>query len=167
MLSRLILATAVAVPVALAACEPNAQQQAQQAQPAAPRVTDSLTIESEGGVRHVFRIEVAVTPEQKATGLMFRRELAADAGMLFTYDSPQVIQMWMRNTLIPLDMVFIAADGRVINVAERTVPESLAIIPSAGQALGVLEVAGGTAARLRIRPGDKVIHPFFGTAPRP
>ena len=168
MLSRLILATAVAVPVVLAACEPDAQQQAQQAQPAgAPRATDSLTIESAGGIRHVFRIEVAVTPEQKATGLMFRRELGADAGMLFTYETPQVIQMWMRNTLIPLDMVFIAADGRVINIAERTVPESLAIIPSAGAAIGVLEVAGGTAARLRIRPGDRVIHPFFGTAPRP
>ncbi len=166
MLTRVLFATAAALAVGLAACEPNAQQQAQ-VPAAAPRATDSLTIESGGGVRHVFRIEVAVTPEQKATGLMFRRELAADAGMLFTYETPQVIQMWMRNTLIPLDMVFIGADGRVINVAERTVPESLAIIPSAGPAIGVLEVAGGTAARLRIRPGDRVIHPFFGTAPRP
>jgi uncharacterized membrane protein (UPF0127 family) len=162
-ISRLLIATGVALAVGLAACEPNAQQQAQQA---APQPTDILTIEGDGG-RHVFRIEVAVTPEQKATGLMFRRELAPDAGMLFTYDTPQLIQMWMRNTYIPLDMVFIGANGRVLNIAERTVPESLAIVPSAGPAVGVLEVAGGTAARLRIRPGDRVIHPFFGTAAQP
>jgi uncharacterized membrane protein (UPF0127 family) len=161
---RVVLAAFIALGVGLSACGQNAQPQAQQqAQPARP--TETLTIES-GGARHVFRIEVAVTPEQKATGLMFRRELAADAGMLFTYDMPQIIQMWMRNTHIPLDMVFIAADGRVINIAERTIPETLTIIPSAAPAVGVLEVAGGTAARLRIRPGDSVLHPYFGTAAR-
>ncbi|MBM3506926.1 MAG: DUF192 domain-containing protein [Alphaproteobacteria bacterium] len=164
-MQRLLFGAFVASAVALAACEPNAQQQTQAQAPAAQR-TDQLFIETASG-RHPFRIEVAVTPEQKATGLMFRRELAPDAGMLFTYEQPQIIQMWMRNTYIPLDMVFVGADGRVINVAERTVPESLTIVPSAAPAVGVVELVGGTAARLRIRPGNRVLHPFFGTAAAP
>jgi uncharacterized membrane protein (UPF0127 family) len=96
---------------------------------------------------------------------MFRGALAADAGMLFDYRFAQRITMWMRNTLIPLDMIFIGVDGRVINVAERTIPHSEAIIASKGRARAVLEVNGGTASRLGIKPGTKIYHHIFGTAP--
>lgn len=159
-----IVRAAFAVVLALGACNDPPQAQVAQA-PVAGQPTDKLTIETDLGPQ-VFRIEVAVTPEQKTTGLMFRRELAADAGMLFPYEQPQIITMWMRNTYLPLDMVFIGADGRVVNVAERTVPESLATIPSNGPAKGVLEVNAGTAARLHIKPGDRVVHSLFGTAAR-
>ena len=92
---------------------------------------------------------------------MFRRKLAPDAGMLFDYKVPQRITMWMKNTYIPLDMLFIGAGGRIVNIAERTVPRSLAAISSDGNAQAVLEVNGGTARRLGIRPGDMVLHPIF------
>jgi hypothetical protein len=120
-----------------------------------------LEIETGDGTRHVFQIELATTPEQKSQGLMFRRSLAPDGGMLFIYPSVRTISMWMRNTLIPLDMVFIAADGRIVKVAQRTVPMSLATISSGGPAKAVLEVNGGTAARLGLKPGDRVVHPAF------
>ena len=92
---------------------------------------------------------------------MFRRSLAPDGGMLFIYPTERTISMWMRNTLIPLDMVFIAADGRIVKVAQRTVPMSLATISSGGPAKAVLEVNGGTAARLGLEPGGRVVHPAF------
>ena len=116
-----------------------------------------------GSGRHHFTIELALTPDQQTQGLMFRRELAPDAGMLFLYPSEQSIAMWMKNTLIPLDMIFIKADGTVLHVAERAVPRSLATIPSGGDAKAVLEVNGGIAAKLGIKPGDKVIYPGLGT----
>ena len=157
---NLLAAILLAGGLALGACS-DEQASAQQAAAG----SEALAIETPSGT-HRFRIEVAVTPEQKATGLMFRRELAADAGMLFTYETPQIITMWMRNTYIPLDMIFVDSRGRVVSVAERTVPESLATIASAGPAVGVVEVPAGTAARLGIGPGARVQHPFFGTAPR-
>ena len=121
-----------------------------------------LSIETAKG-RHSFDIELANTDAQHTRGLMYRRKLAADAGMLFDYKYPQPITMWMKNTLIQLDMVFIDGDGRIINIAQRTVPYSEAVIPSRGAARAVLEINGGTAERLGIMPGDKVIHPLFGT----
>ena len=144
--------------LAAAACSRSPEA----ASPAAPGET--LVIETASG-RHPFKVEIAASTEQRETGLMFRTQLAADAGMLFEYQQPEAILMWMRNTLIPLDMVFIGADGRIMNVAERTVPQSLTTIPSAGLAKGVLEVNSGTAAKIGIKPGDRVLHPFFGTAP--
>jgi uncharacterized membrane protein (UPF0127 family) len=113
---------------------------------------------------HRFQIELARTPEQQQFGLMFRNKMAADAGMLFVYDRPQRISMWMKNTLIPLDMIFIGADGRVVDIAERRVPLSVEPIYSSGPALAVLEVNGGTAARLGLKPGDTVLYEAFGTA---
>jgi uncharacterized protein len=119
-----------------------------------------VTIESASG-KHRFDAELAVTPDEMAQGLMFRRSLAPDAGMLFVYDVPQRAAFWMKNTLIPLDMIFIAPDGRVLNIHERAVPHSLEPIPSAGPVKAVLEVNGGTAARLGIKPGDRVIASIF------
>jgi len=125
--------------------------------------TDSLAIRTSKET-HRFSIELARTPEQQQFGLMFRNKLAPDAGMLFVYDQAHRISMWMKNTLIPLDMIFIGVDGRVINVAERCVPLSVAPIYSADAALAVLEVNGGTAARLGIGPGDTVLYRAFGTS---
>ncbi|MBT4115855.1 MAG: DUF192 domain-containing protein [Rhodospirillaceae bacterium] len=123
-----------------------------------------LAIDTNEG-RKIFDVELAISDAQQSRGLMFRETMAADAGMLFDYRFAQRITMWMRNTLIPLDMIFIGADGRVINVAERTIPHSEAIIASKGRARAVLEVNGGTASRLGIKAGTKVYHRIFGTGP--
>jgi uncharacterized membrane protein (UPF0127 family) len=117
-----------------------------------------LTIVS-GGKRHLFQIELAISAEQMAQGLMFRRQIAPDAGMLFLHREERELSMWMKNTFIPLDMVFIAADGRITRIAQRTVPQSLATISSDGPAMAVLELNAGTAERLGIKPGDRVEHP--------
>ena len=111
-----------------------------------------------------FDIELALTPPQMEQGLMFRRSLAADAGMLFDYGNPQPIAMWMKNTLIPLDMIFIAKDGKVVDFRERAVPMSLDTIESKVPARAVLEVNAGTVARLGVQNGDTIHHAFFGNA---
>jgi hypothetical protein len=116
-----------------------------------------LTITTSAGPQH-FTVELARTPEQRQRGLMYRQDLAADAGMLFIYASDGEIDMWMANTLLPLDMIFFAADGHITKVAERTVPLSEATIGSDGPARGVLEVNGGTASRLGIRVGDRLTY---------
>ena len=108
-----------------------------------------------------FSVEMAISAQQQSQGLMFRRSMAADAGMLFDYRIPQRISMWMKNTYIPLDMIFIGSDGKVINIAERTIPQSETVISSKGRARAVLEVNGGTASRLGIKPGDQVKHSIF------
>jgi len=125
--------------------------------------TCELTIASATGP-HKFQIEIATTPRQMEQGLMFRRNLAPDAGMLFDYGQPMPAMMWMKNTLIPLDMLFVDAKGRIVNIRERAVPGSLDTIPAAGPVRATIELNGGTAARLGIKPGDKVVHPIFGTA---
>ena len=112
--------------------------------------------------KHEFIVEIAVTDRQHAQGLMFRQSLAKNAGMLFDYKVPTSITMWMKNTFIPLDMIFIGNDGRVINVVQRAIPFSENVISSLGKARGVLEVNGGTASRLGIMPGDKILHRIFG-----
>jgi uncharacterized protein len=122
---------------------------------------DTLEIASKSGV-HVFAVELAVTDEQRERGLMFRRELPEGRGMLFKFEPDQDIAMWMKNTYIPLDMIFIRSDGRILRIAENTKPESTRIIPSGGAARGVLEVIGGTARKLGLAPGDRVAHPWFG-----
>jgi len=122
-----------------------------------------LDIQSAGG-KHHFTIELATRSDQQIQGLMFRTSLAPNAGMLFLYPEDHDIQMWMKNTLIPLDMIFIRADGTILNIAERAVPQSLTTIGSAGPARAVLEVNGGTAARLGIKPGDRVVYPGLGAS---
>jgi hypothetical protein len=122
-----------------------------------------LVIETTKG-KFPFDIELALTPPQMEQGLMFRRSLAADAGMLFDYGDPQPIAMWMKNTLIPLDMVFIGKDGRIVDFRERAVPMSLDTIEPKVPARAVLEVNAGTAQRLGLQVGDTVHHAFFGNA---
>ena len=123
--------------------------------------TGSLVIRTADGKTHPFKIELAATPAERAQGLMFRRALAPDAGMLFDFGRSEPVAMWMENTLIPLDMLFIAADGRVVNIAQRAVPMDRTPIPSKGPVKGVLELPGGTAARLGLKPGDTVQHAMF------
>jgi uncharacterized membrane protein (UPF0127 family) len=113
---------------------------------------------------HKFTVELATTPAQMEQGLMFRRSLGADAGMLFDYRQPSMAVMWMKNTLIPLDMLFVDQAGRILNIHERAVPGSLETIASAGAVRAVVELNGGTAARLGIKPGDRVVFPIFSGA---
>jgi uncharacterized protein len=120
-----------------------------------------LTIVSAGG-SHRFTIELAETPAQMEQGLMFRTALAPDAGMLFDFKRPTMATMWMHDTLIPLDMLFVDARGTIVNIAQRAVPESDAIISAAAPVRAVIELNGGTAARLGIAPGDRVLYPIFG-----
>ncbi len=119
---------------------------------------EPVVLISETG-RHTINAEIADTPGTRATGLMFRRSLAPDAGMLFIYDAPQNVTMWMKNTYISLDMIFADAGGTIIRIARETEPFSTDIIESGGQAKVVLEVAAGTAKRLKLKPGDRLEHP--------
>ncbi len=132
------------------------------AEPAA-RQTEKLEIVTAGG-GVAFDVEIADTPARQALGLMYRTELPARTGMLFPYPAPREITMWMRNTYIPLDMVFIRADGTVHRIAEMTEPHSEEVVASQGAVTAVLEIAGGAARQLGLKPGDLVRHRHFGTA---
>ncbi len=122
---------------------------------------EELVIVTRDERRHVFWVEVARTPQQQAVGLMFRDHVPEDGGMLFDWGSPREASMWMKNTLVSLDMLFIAAEGRIHRIVERTIPHSLAPIASRGPVRATLELAAGTAERLGIRVGDRVEHPIF------
>lgn len=123
---------------------------------------EALEIVTASGA-HRFEIEVAETPQQKSYGLMFRTELAPRAGMLFPYGKPQEITMWMRNTYISLDMIFIRGDGTVHRIERRTEPLSERVIASEGQVTAVLEVAAGVADQIGVKAGDRIRHRVFGT----
>jgi uncharacterized protein len=111
---------------------------------------------------HIFGVEMAVTPEEQSRGLMFRRELPEMQGMLFDFHREQPTSFWMKNTYISLDMIFIRGDGRILQIAENTVPLSEELVPPKPvNARAVLEVIAGTAKKLGIAPGDRVIHPIF------
>ena len=129
--------------------------------PAAAQKLERLEIVTRTGV-HVFDIEMAATPEERSKGLMFRRELPQGQGMLFDFEGDGPIAMWMRNTHISLDMIFIRADGHIARIAENTVPMSETTIPSGAPVKAVLEVIAGTAKRLGIAPGDRIAHRIFG-----
>lgn len=118
----------------------------------------TLVFKTETG-DHKFTVEVATTPREQAQGLMFRRSLPENAGMLFVYDRPQAAAMWMKNTLIPLDMVFIAPDATVLRVESNTEPFSTDVIPSGGPISAVLELNAGAAVKIGLKRGDKVIYP--------
>jgi uncharacterized membrane protein (UPF0127 family) len=119
-----------------------------------------LEIATANGVQ-VFSVELATTQQEKETGLMYRKELADRKGMLFEFSPEQEVSMWMKNTYISLDMIFIRSDGRILRIAENTPPLSTEIISSNGLARAVLEVPAGTAQKYGIRPGDRVTHALF------
>jgi uncharacterized membrane protein (UPF0127 family) len=122
-----------------------------------------LEIET-GGKPLKFDVWIADTTPRRAQGLMFVKSLAPLRGMLFVYPQPRVVSMWMKNTLIPLDMLFVAGDGRIIRIAQRTQPRSLEQITSMGPVVAVIEIAGGEAARLGIATGARVRHPALKNA---
>ena len=147
-----------AAAAALIGCSPQAAVPAPPERSAAGLEQVALTITS-GKSTHRFTVEVARTDEEQARGLMFRQSLAPDRGMIFPYDPPQPVGFWMKNTLIPLDMIFIREDGTIARIAENTVPLSLDMVPSVEPVVAVLEIAGGRSAALGIRPDDKVDWP--------
>jgi hypothetical protein len=122
---------------------------------------EPLTIVAQGGQRHAFQVEVARNDADRAQGLMYRRSMAADRGMLFDFGRVEPVAMWMQNTYLPLDMLFIRADGSIARIAANAEPLSTRTIPSGEPVLAVLELNGGTAARLGIKAGDRVEHPLF------
>jgi uncharacterized protein len=128
--------------------------------PAGSTEQQTLEIVSKSGV-HVFTVELAVTDEERQKGLMFRRSLAESQGMIFDFKRDQEVSMWMRNTFVSLDMIFIRSDGRILRIAENTQTESDRIIPSGGPVRAVLEVVAGTAKKFGIAPGDRVASPIF------
>jgi uncharacterized protein len=128
--------------------------------PARPAGLQTVEIASKTGV-HAFAVELADNDADRAKGLMYRKELPEGRGMLFDFQRDQEVGFWMQNTYIPLDMIFIRGDGRILRIAENTEPLSTRIIPSGGPVRAVLEVIGGTTRKLGIAPGDRVAHPIF------
>lgn len=136
---------------------------AAQPQPTLPQ--SDLVIQTAKGPQR-FRVELADNDQSRARGMMFRTSMLPDAGMLFDFKQEQMASFWMRNTLLPLDMLFIKADGTILNIHQRAIPRDETGINSAGPVRAVLEVNGGTAARLGIKAGDKVEHTIFGNSSR-
>jgi uncharacterized membrane protein (UPF0127 family) len=156
---RLLLMAGLLAPVAV-----RAQQTEPQTGPQPELPKEKLVIVTHDGRRHDFSVELAVTEQQQETGLMFRRFVPPDGGMLFVWPADQESTMWMKNTVSSLDMVFIEGDGTIRTIVERTTPESLAVIDSGGPVRATLELAAGTTERLDIRVGDKVETKALGNA---
>lgn len=106
-------------------------------------------------------VEMAISPQQKSYGLMYRKSMPENHGMLFVYSPPQIATMWMKNTYIPLDMLFIRADGVIENIIQRTVPHSLDVLSATGKVIGVLELNAGSVTKLGIKAGDTITHEVF------
>jgi uncharacterized membrane protein (UPF0127 family) len=123
--------------------------------------TERLWLVTSAGRETPIDVEIAEDAEDKQVGLMFRTDLPDGKGMLFAYESPREVTMWMHNTYIPLDMVFIRPDGVVHRIETRAEPMSDRIISSQGPVIAVLELAGGAAERLGLKAGDRVRHPLF------
>ncbi len=122
---------------------------------------ETLSIATQGGQRQSFRVEVARNDADRAQGLMFRRSMPADQGMLFDFGRVEPVSMWMQNTYLLLDMLFVRPDGTIARIAPNTEHLSTRTIPSGEPVLAVLELNAGTAARLGIKAGDRLEHPLF------
>jgi uncharacterized membrane protein (UPF0127 family) len=157
--TRVLMAVAVAC-LTLAGSAPVPVAHAQAEARAATAKTEPLTIVTKTGPKR-FDVEVMRDDASRARGLMFRRHMAPEHGMLFDFEHDEPVTMWMKNTYLPLDMVFIQRDGTVSRVAADTEPLSTAIIASGTPVLAVLELNAGTAAKLGIQPGDRIEHPLF------
>ena len=161
----------------LAACaqEPAAQEAATRAAPPAPAAASTPTGGAVGqppagfealeavtpAGRTRFFVEIADTDAEREKGLMFRKEVLPDRGMLFDFKTPREVAFWMRNTLIPLDIIYIRTDGTILSIARNTTPLSEAPIPSGGPVVGVLELAGGRTGEIGLMPGDRIEHRIF------
>lgn len=161
-LFRTARAAAIAC-LALTAIAPAPAAVAQAAARAATARSEPLTIVTKAGPKR-FDVEVMRDDAARARGLMFRRHMAADHGMLFDFEQDQPVTMWMKNTYLPLDMIFVKPDGTILSIAENTTPLSEATVPSGGPVRFVFEVVAGTVKRLGIAPGDKVVHPLMRRA---
>ncbi len=161
-MTKMIHARLIAASLALglAACSPAASLDSQGSNnakaTAASGLAETMLTVTSGTKSHQFTVEIAATEEQQARGLMFRNEMAPDRGMIFPMNPELPYSFWMKNTLIPLYIIFVAPDGRIANIAANTVPYSLDPVPSKGAVKAVLELAGGRAAELGIKPGDVV-----------
>lgn len=118
--------------------------------------TEKLTIKAQSGKEHKFQVEIAATPETVMKGLMFRSSMPEDSGMLFMFPQEQERNFWMRNTLIPLDIIYIRESGVIHHIHENAIPHDETPLPSSGAVKNVLELNGGVTAKLGIRPGDVV-----------
>jgi uncharacterized protein len=150
-------ALALFASIPLAACRAALVEEASAATPMQLDVVD-VRIVTANGRTHRYTAEVARTPEQQARGLMYRRTMPRDVGMLFPFPEPRRASFWMMNTYLPLDIIFISPQGRVLNVGEG-VPLSEATVESAGMAGAVLELNRGEAARIGLKPGDRISWP--------
>lgn len=144
----LLTALALSLALPMAACSKDGSE-------AEGVATIPVTV-AMAGEAHVFKVEVARSEAEQEQGLMFRTSLPADGGMLFPFAKPKLASFWMKNTLIPLDMIFVRADGSIDRIAENTIPESLEPVVSGGEVAAVLELAGGTAATLGLDESAKV-----------
>ena len=130
-----------------------------------PLPVTSLVIDTDHGP-HTFRVEIAADQPSQEKGLMFRKQMPPDSGMLFEFSKPEMEYFWMKNTILPLDIIFIRANGTISSIAPNAVPYSTTTIPSVEPVRAVLELNGGRAAQLGIEPDAVVHHAFFGNAPR-
>jgi uncharacterized membrane protein (UPF0127 family) len=156
-LRALALALLIALPPSACRAEPQAGP-GQVAKAESGLELIPLEIRSAGKV-HRFTVEVARTPDEQARGLMYRESLAPDRGMLFPYSPPEVASFWMKNTFIPLDMIFIRADGTIARIADNTIPQSLESVTAGEPVAAVLEIAGGRSSELGITESDTVSWP--------
>ena len=144
----------------LMACQEKEQEE-QVALSYDPQSTTNLAIKTNDGKTHVFVVETAVTPPQQRQGLMHRTEMAKDSGMLFYFGNEAERGFWMKNTLIPLDLIFIRSNGLIHHIHENAVPHDLTSIKSNGPVAGVLEINAGLSNKLGLQAGNTVKHPFF------
>ena len=163
-MKSLLVAVALAGSALGLVCSVAPMAQAQNPAPMPPGPTSALTIVS-GGKPHVFQVEVADTPEKSELGLMYRKEMAKDHGMIFDFGPPKEATMWMKNCFFPQDMVFFDSDGAVLSIVENARPGSLRLIDPGMPVRGVVELNAGLVKEYGIKPGDKVQHAIFSRPP--